>query len=159
MPSFGEQSQYRLQTCHPDLQMIANRVVETIDCTVIFGRRTTEEQQLLYKQKRTTLDGINERSKHQADPPEFSKAIDLAPYPVLWPDAPDLAIVDGMTEDEIEEAYAEAEHRLKRFHVFGGFVLGVGKMLHIPLRWGGDWDGDWTYNDQKFHDLPHFELR
>lgn len=28
----------------------------------------------------------------------------------------------------------------------------------VPLRWGGDWDGDGDRTDQTFHDLVHFEL-
>ena len=33
----------------------------------------------------------------------------------------------------------------------------AGKMKH-RIRWGGDWDGDTDVKDQKFMDLPHFEL-
>ena len=44
------------------------------------------------------------------------------------------------------------------WNTFGGFIVAVGATLGVPLRWGGDWDGDWTNKDQGFHDLPHFEL-
>jgi len=30
--------------------------------------------------------------------------------------------------------------------------------MGIRLRWGGDWDGDTELDDNKFDDLPHFEL-
>lgn len=29
---------------------------------------------------------------------------------------------------------------------------------NVPLRWGGDWDGDGDYEDESFRDGPHFEL-
>lgn len=28
----------------------------------------------------------------------------------------------------------------------------------VPIRWGGDWDGDGDSNDESFRDGPHFEL-
>ena len=46
----------------------------------------------------------------------------------------------------------------ERFYYFGGLVLGVARSLFIPLRWGGDWDMDHNFKDQKFDDLCHFEL-
>jgi hypothetical protein len=69
------------------------------------------------------------QSKHNKLP---SLAVDVVPYPVDWED-------------------------LDRFRVFGGFVLGVATTMG-RIRWGGDWDGDWDFNDQRFVDMPHFEL-
>ena len=37
-------------------------------------------------------------------------------------------------------------------------MLGTARGLFIPLRWGGDWDMDHNFKDQKFDDLCHFEL-
>ena len=42
--------------------------------------------------------------------------------------------------------------------MFIGIVNERAKQLGIKLRCGGDWDGDTETTDQKFHDLPHFEL-
>ena len=36
--------------------------------------------------------------------------------------------------------------------------MGIANRLEIPIRWGGDWDMDTYVKDQKFKDLPHFEL-
>lgn len=69
-------------------------------------------------------------SKHNVRP---SQAADVYPYPIDWSD-------------------------IERFRAFGGFVLGCAATLAIPLRWGGDWDGDWQFRDQRFVDLGHFEL-
>ena len=69
-------------------------------------------------------------SKHNYKP---SLAVDVAPYPINWNDT-------------------------ERFYLFGGYVLGIADMMHVPLRWGGDWDGDKDVHDQNFMDLVHFEL-
>jgi peptidoglycan L-alanyl-D-glutamate endopeptidase CwlK len=70
-------------------------------------------------------------SKHSSIP---SRAVDVAPCPIVWKD-------------------------LERFYFFAGFVKGIATSMHIPLRWGGDWDGDRDVKDQTFNDLVHFELR
>ncbi len=36
--------------------------------------------------------------------------------------------------------------------------MGIASQMGTPLRWGGDWDGDTELRDQKFVDLPHFEV-
>jgi len=145
MPSYSANSLSKLRTCDDRIQKVFMIVISLIDNKIIFGSRTTNEQKMLFTQGRTKLDGVTKKSEHQADPPEKSRAIDVAPYPVKWPDE------TGIGADE-------RAHRVKRFHVLAGLVIGIAYQMDIDLRWGGDWDGDWTYNDQKFHDLGHFEL-
>lgn len=70
------------------------------------------------------------RSKHNEEP---SQAVDAAPYPIDWQD-------------------------VERFYRFGFFMLGLAAAIGVPLRWGGDWDGDGDITDQKFNDLVHFEV-
>ena len=36
--------------------------------------------------------------------------------------------------------------------------MGVADMLGVSIRWGGDWDKDYDEKDERFRDLPHFEL-
>ena len=62
------------------------------------------------------------------------KAVDLAPYPIDWNDR-------------------------DRFHYMGGMIRGIAKQLNIPVRWGGDWDGDGETKDNKFDDLVHVEIK
>lgn len=145
MPAFSVESQQKRATVDKRLRLVLNLAIELIDFSIIFGRRTAEEQQKLFQEGRSKLDGITKRSMHQADPPDLAKAVDIAPYPVRWPDE------QGIPRGEVE-------HRVKRFHVLAGVILGVGHAEGIALRWGGDWDRDWEYNDQSFHDLGHFEL-
>ena len=69
-------------------------------------------------------------SKHNSLP---SLAVDAAPYPIDWNDK-------------------------KRFALFAGFVLGIAATKGIRLRWGGDWNMNYITLDNRFDDLPHFEL-
>ena len=97
----------------------------------------------------TSLDGIVKRSKHQGlsitardgwsiltTDPDAGKslAFDFIPWPfTTWDDRP------------IFTAYAH-------------FFIGIGITKGIELTWGGDWDGDFRWRDQSFHDHPHIEL-
>ena len=136
MPRFSSKSLAILSTVDPRLQELFNAVVKRYDCAVVSGLRTTEMQQMLYAQGRTMpgnivtyLDGIEKKSRHQS-----GRAADVIPYPVDWNDT-------------------------KRFNHFAGFVRGVAFQMGIDIVWGGDWDNDFDFKDQRFHDLGHFELR
>lgn len=71
------------------------------------------------------------RGKHNMKP---SLAVDVAPYPIEW-------------------------ENTERFRYFGGFVMGIAKMMNIPLRWGGDWGGTNMLSNNNFSDLVHYELK
>ena len=62
------------------------------------------------------------------------KAVDIAPYPIDWECRDD-------------------------FHYLGGFVRGIATSMGVKVRWGGDWDSDYTTKDNAFDDLVHFEIR
>jgi hypothetical protein len=47
----------------------------------------------------------------------------------------------------------------KRMIHFAGYVQGTAQKMGIPIRWGGDWSMDFIMADERFPDLPHFELR
>ena len=146
MPSFGNKSQSVIETTHNDLQLICHEVIKNIDFSAIEGARTLAKQQEYFNATppKTTLDGINDISKHQVtEEKPLSEAIDVAPYPI----------------DFKNEYKAKA-----RFYMLAGYffqaaskLLEEGKITH-KLRWGGNWDGDSTFDDQSFDDLPHFEL-
>lgn len=128
MPTYSRVSRDRLATCDERLQRVFNKVIEFEDCSILCGHRGQAEQDEALRTGKSKLGWP--KSNHNALP---SRAVDVAPYPIDWSD-PD------------------------RFRLFAGKVLGIAAMLGIPLRWGGDWDGDGTNRDQSFHDLPHFEL-
>jgi hypothetical protein len=69
-------------------------------------------------------------SKHNSNP---SVAVDISPWPINWED-------------------------VGRFRVQAGRFIQIADMLEIPVRWGGDFNGDGLTND-RFIDLPHFELQ
>lgn len=128
MPRYSNRSKERLATCHPALQKVFNKVIEKYDCSILEGHRTGARQTELFKEGRTKVKAG--KSKHNHKP---SLAVDVVPYPLDW-------------HDEI------------RFYHFIGYVLGVADSMDIKLRCGADWDGDKSFLDQTFHDLPHFEL-
>ncbi len=134
MPKFSEQSEELLKTCHPYLGIVFEEVIRFFDCKVLAGHRSQEEQEKCFRDGTTTKHWPD--SKHNLVP---SVAIDVVPYPVNW----DL----------------DNPNNLRRWYFFGGLVLGVAWAKGIMLRWGGDWDGDFDFRDQRLYDLPHFELK
>lgn len=131
MPAFGTTSQARLNTCDERLGRLFAEVVRGFDCAILEGHRSQTAQDEYYRTGRSRLPWP--KGKHCATP---SLAVDVAPY------------LGGK---------ASFEHAHCLF--FGGYVLGVAAQLGIPLRWGGDWDGDReAMTDQDFQDLLHFEL-
>lgn len=135
MPKFGARSLRNLSTCHQDLQLIFNTVIQFEDCSVLEGARSLERQKELVAQGMSkTL-----KSKHVVHGDGLSMAVDVMKYPIDWQDK-------------------------ERVILFAGKVLGVaqslldaGKISH-KLRWGGDWDGDGNVKEHSFFDGPHFEL-
>lgn len=138
MPEYSEKSKGRLETCKNPLQRVFNIVIKAIDVTILCGIRPDEEQFKAFSEGRSKLDGVKDRSKHQADHTKLSSAVDVGPYPVDW----------NVSKRSV----------LKRWYYLGGFAMGVAFVLGIKLRWGGDWDRDADFDDQNFNDLPHFEL-
>lgn len=137
MPKFGTVSRTALASSHPDLQRLFNEVIKYRDCAIIKGHRTVAEQQAEYAKGRTKpgkivthIDGVKSKGMHNYVP---ALAVDAVPYPIDW-------------------------NNTLRFYEFGGFVLGIAATLGIRVRWGGDWDGDGDFKDQKLIDLPHYEL-
>lgn len=134
MPAFSDFSLQNLKSCHLDLQIMGHEVIKYFDIRVLCGHRTEAEQtaELNADPPTTTLAWPN--SKHNSYP---SMAVDWVPYPVSW----ERSIMN----------YA-------RFYHLAGLVRGLALKMDINIRWGGDWDSDFVFTDQRFHDLPHFEL-
>ena len=74
---FSKRSKSRLETCHPDIQLICNELIKIYDFSVLEGHRSPETQQEYFAEGKSKLDGVNRRSKHQASP---SMAVDIMPY-------------------------------------------------------------------------------
>jgi len=128
MPKFGAESLSNLSSCHPDLQLLFKAVVRGFDCSVICGHRNQSEQNQAFDDGKSKVQYPD--SKHNRTP---SRAVDVVPYPVDW-------------------------NNLNRFYLFVGYVMKTAEILGIKIRSGGDWDSDTMTDDQRFIDLPHFEL-
>lgn len=130
MPQFGKTSQDKLNTCHPDLQRLMSEVIKFYDFTILEGERTLQQQQTYFKEGKSKLDGIKKKSKHQSKP---SLAVDIAPFPIDFNDT-------------------------KRFYFLAGLVVAKAAELGIKITWGGSWNGSFDFKQNKFVDLPHFQL-
>ncbi len=129
MPRLSNTSERRLATCHSDLQRVIRAAIERgPDFAVLCGHRTREDQERCCREGRSQLHWA--RSMHNRQP---SLAVDIAPWPVNWDDP-------------------------NRFRILAGYVLGTAHALGVELRWGGDWDRDFEEHDERFRDLPHYEL-
>ena len=128
MPRFGKKSKEQLATCNEILERVFNKVIKTVDCSVLEGHRDKDRQDSLYEEGKTKV-----KYPHGRHNEFLSRAADVVPYPIDWDDR-------------------------ERFHLFAGFVLGTAKQMGIDIRWGGDWNINWFVDDNKFDDFPHFEL-
>ena len=136
--SFSKSSKAKLATCVEPLQLLANEVIKEMDCTVIWGHRTKEEQNKLFAQVPKVTNAKFPQSKHNTYP---SVAFDLAPYiagkGIVWTD--------------------------RQCAYFAGRVIQLSKELfkgkNYFLVCGADWDSDNDVHDHKLVDICHFELR
>lgn len=125
---YSKTSRARLYTCHPKIIKLFESLAEDYNITIVCGHRTEEEQNEAYANEKSQVKWPN--GKHNTFP---SRAIDAMLYPLMWEDT-------------------------GRCHMFAGVVLERARALGIKIRWGGDWDSDWTATDERFRDLVHFEL-
>lgn len=145
MNQYGQGSLAALKGVHPDLVRLFSEVLKTIDHTVTCGIRSREEQDRLFREGKSKLDGSNPKARHVLhEGQKYGLAVDVAPYPVIYPE-------NTKTTLERIKAYG-------RFYFFAGFVKAKASELGIDIRWGGDWDGDFDFADNTFDDLVHFEL-
>lgn len=140
MAKFGRKSEEKLANLHPKMVRVLRLTIQLVDFSIMETNRTKETHAKYIADGRTKVSYAN--TKHSYVP---SCAVDLAPYPIVWPEN---------VEDEKARLKAAA-----RFYFVAGAIKQAGEMLGIPIRWGGDWDGDNEFNDQTFDDLVHFELK
>lgn len=135
MAKYSKRSLERLSTCDTRLIAIFLEVINHFDCSILWGHRGQIDQDNMFNSGKSRCKWPT--STHNAFP---STGIDVAPY------------------------YEEPPHirwdkeSLYRWYFFGGMVMAISEKMSIPLRWGGDWDGDTYVKDQHWNDLPHFEL-
>lgn len=128
MNTYSRLSEERLSTCHFDLRRIFREALQVMDHSILCGHRGNEEQDRAFDEGNSKLQWPE--SKHNRSP---SMAVDAMPYPIDWND-------------------------VERSFYFAGIVKGIAHCLGIPIRWGGDWNGDNRFRDERFRDLAHYEL-
>jgi len=121
-------SKSKLDTCHPDLQMIFERVSYVFPILVLKGHRSKKQQEALYGIGLSKL--IFPESKHNSTP---SLAVDVAPFPLNW-------------QNEL------------MFYFLAGVVKCVCSELHINVIWGGDLRISTFGEDKKYNLINHYEL-
>lgn len=138
MNQYSKTSRDRLNTVHPDLQIVFEHVLQEWDHSILCGVRPKEDQNKAFNDGKSKLQWPD--SKHNVtEPDELAMAVDAGPYPLDW------------------------DNR-ERWIGFGCYVLGVADELYRQgvishrIRWGGDWNhASRDLSPQNFDDLPHFE--
>jgi peptidoglycan L-alanyl-D-glutamate endopeptidase CwlK len=121
----------KLSLVDPRLISVVEAIGFNVD--VIYGARGKEEQERAFVEGRSKVQWPYSKHNVGEGIREFSEAIDLAPHPVQW-------------------------NRPLRFYVLAGAMIQEAHRQGVSLRWGGDWDSDLVFDDQRFNDLGHFEL-
>lgn len=144
MFKFSNSSLEKLSTCHEDIVLILNRLIRVYDFSIIEGTRSKETQMKYFAEGKSKLDGVKSLSKHQSYP---SMAVDIMPW------------ADGTN------AFSGKELDNRRFYMMMGMVKAIALQLKQEglithdVRFGLDWNSNNLFEDQTFHDLPHFELQ
>lgn len=131
--AFGSRSLARLQTCHPLLQTLMQRVIKRgdlpFDLTVLCGHRNQIDQDAAFRGGASKLRWPN--SKHNSMP---SRAVDVAPW------------VGG----QVSWDWAHYNNLAPLVKLEWGEMQAEGLVPEgVSLTWGGDW---------LFRDGPHWQL-
>ena len=145
MAKFSAASLEKLSTCDPQLQRLAMRAIQIVDCTILDGRRSKTAQDAAFergsskarwpesKHNCPIIDPTKPRAEWLEDPYGKSRAMDIAAYPVDW-------------------------KKRDRFVLFAGFMLGLAAEMGVKIRVGVDWNQNFDTSDESFFDGPHVEL-
>jgi peptidoglycan L-alanyl-D-glutamate endopeptidase CwlK len=128
MPAFSQRSLSARAELHPKLQQIVDEAIKVVDFVILDAQRGRAEQEKAFR------GGFSKahfgESAHNFKP---AVALDIVPFPI------DFNNVAG-------------------FRQIAKVFVDTGKRLQIPIRWGGDWDMDGDWKDERFLDWGHFEL-
>lgn len=134
----GKRSLSRLEGVHPDLVRVVKRAIRSTVCDF------------------TVLEGVRAKARHlklfQAG---ASKVMDSRHIPV-----PEEEGGNGLAHAVDLGAYLDGEVRWDwpLYYQIAAAMLMAAVQEGVTIRWGGDWDSDGDYTDEKWRDGPHFEL-
>lgn len=130
---YSKASERKIKTCDTRLQLIFYKILEFYDHTILCGHRGEEEQTIAFQE------GFSQtpwpESEHNPLP---SNAVDAVPY--------------------LGKPWDFQDPNLEALHFFAGIVRSVAYQYKIGIRWGGDWNSNFVYEDETFRDLYHYEL-
>lgn len=144
---YSKSSLNRLVGVHPDMIRFAFELANVVDCKLVYGVRTAEEQNKLFKMGRSGMDGYTKKSNHQKKDDGFGYALDILPLPR----GVNMYLDDG-NEDNI------------RWGQFDGLCHGIAHMLGIRVKTGFKWRSGMMESlarPEKANSLPdgnHIEL-
>ncbi len=119
---YSSSSLSKLEGVKPKLVEFAFELANVIDCKIVYGVRTNEEQFTLYKDGKSSFDGITKKSNHQKKSDGFGYALDILPLPK----GVNMYLDDG-SEDNI------------RWGQFDGLCHGIAYKLGIKVKTGFKW--------------------
>ena len=134
MHKLSNSSKQKLNQAHILLQLLCNKAIKVspVDFGITYTHRSVQEQNKLFREGKSKLDGINKMSKHNYLP---SLAFDVVIY------------VNGKVTWQKEY-----------YIMLAGVMFTCAAELGIKIRWGGNFDMDDEILEQDFDDLCHFEL-
>jgi peptidoglycan L-alanyl-D-glutamate endopeptidase CwlK len=128
MPTFSARSKRSRAELHPSLQKLVDAAIKEVDFVILDAQRGKAEQEKAFR------GGFSKarfgQSAHNYIP---AVALDVCPYPIDFNDA-------------------------AKFRAIAKVFVRLAKELKLPVRWGGDWDMDGDWKDERFLDWGHFEL-
>jgi len=155
MYNFGKSSLSKLETTHPDIQLILQTLIKVYDFSILEGARSDTRQMQLYNEGKSHLDGVTKKSKHQP--------VDVYDEDNMFIGKLSYA-VDIMPWKKDTNAFSGSRFDDARFYFMMGLVRAISidllnkGLINHKVRFGLDWDSDDVFSDSNFHDLPHFEL-
>jgi len=131
MPKFSQRSIDRLSTVDLRLQQVMRLAITRVDFSVKCGHRGQAEQDAAVRAGKSKTPWP--ASKHNRYP---SHAVDIYPYPFK----------------------NEYWHQPQVWADLAQVILDCAGELGVQIRWGGDWNQNGSYEDEKFFDGPHYEI-
>lgn len=131
MPCFSTLSRAHLASCDGRLVKVLELAITRVDFSVRCGHRGQAEQNAAVAAGKSKTPWPT--SKHNKYP---SHAVDIYPYPFK----------------------NEYWHQPQVWADLAAVILACAGELGVQIRWGGDWNQNGSYKDDKFFDGPHFEL-
>lgn len=128
MPTFSSRSLKARKELHPLLRKLVDAAIKEVDFVILDAQRGRAEQEKAFKGKFSKAH-FGE-SAHNYVP---AVALDICPFPIDFNSA-------------------------AKFRAIAKVIMAKAKELKLPVRWGGDWDMDGDWKDERFLDWGHFEL-